>query len=166
MVSPTWMGDSGGLCAESLSTAREVSSDAACSPGRRGAATDPRAPQVRGPARAASIQRAAHQTVASSGPPPRLALQGRLRPRSRPQPSPPAGSPLGHRHFSSRRRARPHLHYSPEGSPQPGFPELPATPASVPGCRKGHPCRHGGRFRAHGDYSHASWGLSVWGQGT
>ena len=46
--------------------------------------------------------------------------------------------PPGHCHFSSRHQARPHLHYSPDGSPQPRFPELPAALVSVPEHRKGH----------------------------
>ena len=95
------------------------------------------------------------------GPPPILALQGCLEPRSLPPSSPPCRLSLsGHCHFSSRLRARPHLHYSPDGSPQPRFPELPATPVSVPGRRKGHGCMHSGRFRANRDYSHPSSGQS------
>lgn len=51
-------------------------------------------------------------------------------------PPPPACSPSpGHCHFSSRHWARPHLHCSPDGSPQPSFPELPATLVSVPRAR-------------------------------
>lgn len=59
-------------------------------------------------------------------------------------PRPRAGCPSGgHCHFSSRHPARPHLHYNPDGLPQPCFPELPATLMSVPGRRRGHSATSG-----------------------
>lgn len=59
-------------------------------------------------------------------------------------PHPRAGCPSGgHGHFSSRHPARPHLHYNPDGLPQPCFPELPATLMSVPGRRRGHSATSG-----------------------
>lgn len=85
-----------------------------------------------------------------------LAILGQASPRRPPSPHPSRLSkgvwgpgaclvltpwlalPPGHCHFSSRHQARPHLHYSPDGSPQPRFPELPAALVSVPEHRKGH----------------------------
>lgn len=88
------------------------------------------------PAPLVTVGRARQPHPAS--PPPALALQRRLGPGAQlpgasHAPHPVLGSPPGHQHFSSRHGARPHFHRSPDGSPQPRFPELPATRCLFPG---------------------------------
>lgn len=132
-------------------------------PGEGGARRWPRAPRGGGSrpprSRGQPVRLRAGQAGQRWPPGPPLARGGL--PGSSLTPHPRGALPLYSRH-----PARPHLHHSPDGLPQPHFPEVPAALVPIPGgAGTVKAQRPFGAPRGYPAQPPPRWGLRVWGQG-